>query len=191
MKILTKAEFFRLWTAGVLGNKLKTWPGTREGLSEFLASGHSAVVGIRYAATGGGGGRCDYNVEPREVPARLREWSLAGLDPNRATICESAPDEFATIQGEVARPFDFLEGFIGLVKNGKRMRDSIRDGDLQPCRGVQVVDLLNRFMDASSRDDLDALFELYPDATIEFTCYSCLVGNLPGRNSIIWEVRSY
>jgi len=50
---------------------------------------------------------------------------------------------------------------------------------------------LDRFMDPSSRDDLEQLFDLYPDATVEFTCYQMDLGTIPRRNTIFWEVRNY
>lgn len=46
-------------------------------------------------------------------------------------------------------------------------------------------------MDPSSQQDLDDLLDLYPDATIEFTCYDIDLGVIPNRNTIFWEVRNY
>jgi hypothetical protein len=46
-------------------------------------------------------------------------------------------------------------------------------------------------MDPSSRDDLDALFDLYPDAAVEFACFPHNLGIFPHRNTVIWEVRNY
>ncbi len=46
-------------------------------------------------------------------------------------------------------------------------------------------------LDPSSRDDLEALLELYPDATVELTSYDVDVGVLPYRNTIVGEVRHY
>lgn len=43
----------------------------------------------------------------------------------------------------------------------------------------------------ASYDDLQVLFEEYPDHVVEFTCYDCFYGILKGRNSVIWEVRNY
>jgi hypothetical protein len=51
--------------------------------------------------------------------------------------------------------------------------------------------LLDRFMDPNSRADLDALLDLYPDAAVEFSCFSVNVGIFPARNTIFWETRNY
>lgn len=40
-------------------------------------------------------------------------------------------------------------------------------------------------------DDVEILLELYPDATIELAAYPYTLGKIPGRNTVIWEVRDY
>ncbi len=50
---------------------------------------------------------------------------------------------------------------------------------------------LQAHMSPSSFADLEALFDRYPTSVVEFGIYSCNIGNIPGRNTIIWEVRDY
>lgn len=71
------------------------------------------------------------------------------------------------------------------------MRESSRLGLLRPYVGLTVRALLDQFLDPSSRDDIDGLFELYPDAAIELASYPYKLGKLPNRNTVIWEVRNY
>lgn len=179
-EIRTKREFFELWEAGLLGNKLRTWRDWREA----YASGVSPV-GFRQIGRAGGG-RLDI-VGHDQIPGMADTWAKAQLP---YMICEAAPDERATIQGEVCRTVGGWAGLLGHVREGRRMRESMAAGDLVPVQGLQVLDLVNRYMDASSRDDLDALLEIYPDASVEFTCYTVKVGFLQ-RNTIFWEVRNY
>lgn len=186
MEIRTKAEFYRLWEAGVLGNKLRTWRDPQAAQASGVPT-----VGIRYADPRGGGTPKFTICENPGIPAMWDEWLREGYDHRGMVVCEAAPDLLATIQGEVCRDVWGWHGLLGRVTGGKRMRDSMRDGDLKPCHGVQVLDLLHRFMDPSSRDDLEGLLEIYPAATVEFTCYSVDVGFLPNRNTIFWEVRNY
>ncbi len=63
--------------------------------------------------------------------------------------------------------------------------------DSHHAYGVQVLDLLKPRMTESSYSDIEALFDLYPESGIEFSTYSIGVGNIPGRNTVIWEVRNY
>ena len=71
------------------------------------------------------------------------------------------------------------------------MRLAMAAGHMRHCSYATVNALLEKFMDPSSRGDLDALLELFPDATVEFSCFSINVGVFPGRNTLFWEVRDY
>lgn len=71
------------------------------------------------------------------------------------------------------------------------MRATAAAGLFRSYSGSAVLALVDEFMDPASRTDLDALLELYPDATIEFACFPCAVGVIPSRNTIFWEVRNY
>jgi hypothetical protein len=181
MEIRTKTEFFRLWNAGALGFKLRTW----DNVEDAIASG-VALVGFRQIGTAGGG-RFEMATPStmRDVAARWRADGITFM------VCEAAPDEKGTIQGEVCRGLRGWEGYLGPVIDGRRMRDSLRDGHIKPRSASETLVMVNTFMSAPSRDDLDALLELYPDATIEFTCYGDHDFDGHGRNTIFWEVRNY
>lgn len=186
MKVPTvnsKRQFFELWQAGVLGNKLRTWDNWADATCDGDKQG---AFGFRELNPAGGGGAFEI-VYFGQVQITANKWDALG---RRYVICEGAPDEFGTIQGEVCRTIQGLSGMLGL-SHGLRMRDAIKQGLLTPRSGAAVLALLDRYMDPSSRDDLNALFELYPDATVEFTCYDRGVGDVPGRNTIFWEVRNY
>jgi hypothetical protein len=180
VEIRTKAEFYRLWEAGCLGNKLRTWRDP----AEAYRSG-APVVGFREIGKAGGG---KLQIVCREaIVPTAHDWRMDG---RAYMICEAAPDERGTIQGEVMRGVGGWRGTLGL-STGLRMREAAARGLLVPRAGAAVVALMDRYMDPSSRDDVEDLLELYPDAVVEFTCYECMVGSLPGRNTIIWEVRNY
>lgn len=182
MEIRTKAKFFDLWSAGVLGYRLRTW----NSLDEFKAEPKKPpIVGFRQIGAAGGGA-----FEMAHSAAAVAEiagrWSAAG---RKFMICEAAPDEKGTIQGEVCRTERGLEGYLGL-STGLRMRDAIAKGLLTPRGYLATRVLIDGYMSAPSKDDLDALLDLYPDATVEFTCYG--PHNFDrGRNTIFWEVRNY
>lgn len=180
MEIRSKSEFFRLWNAGVLGNRLRTWERP-EDVPESVP-----VIGLRQVGVAGGG---KLSISTREaIIAEAPSWTAEG---RRFVVCEAAPDQYATIQGEVQLTERGWSGFLAWpVKAGKRMRESMRDDAVQ-VHGLRVKLLLDHYMDPSSRADLDALLDLYPDAVVEFTSYSVLCGFIPGRNTIFWEVRNY
>jgi hypothetical protein len=183
MEIRSKRKFFELWEAGVLGNRLKTWRDLEHALTQVRPGD---TVGFRQLGVAGGG--AFETCREVAIPEVARRWRELGRE---FVICESAPDHHATLQGELMRDVGGLAGFVACpVKDGKRMRQSLAE-DGYAVRGFQANDLLNRYMDPSSRADLEALFDLFPDHVVEFTCYRVTLGCIPGRNTIIWECRGY
>jgi hypothetical protein len=142
-------------------------------------------IGFREIGRSGGG-------KWRKVPTlfTLREAAEWRSEGRRFIMDDGAPDEYRTCQGEMARTYRGLEGYIEI---GGRlpMRQAMAAGLMRPVGGATVLTVINKYMDPSSRDDLDAIWDLYPDATVEFTCFSRDVGVLPGRNTLFWEVRDY
>jgi len=57
--------------------------------------------------------------------------------------------------------------------------------------GLNAKMILEKNLYTSSLADIYALLEIYPDSVIEFSSYSIPVGNIKGRNAVIWEVRNY
>jgi hypothetical protein len=101
---------------------------------------------------------------------------------------DSVPNDKQTLMGEVCRSYRGWEGLLGMTK--EPMRPAIRKGLLKPMKGAVVPHLLRTYMDPSSLDDLYDILDLYPDATVEFSCFSVPVGVLQ-RPTMFWEVRNY
>lgn len=189
VKITSKRQFFDLWEAGVLGNRTMIW----HDVEDALASG-SPKIGFREVGKTGGGlwelvvrapNRDDYAKTVREVATR---WRMQG---RRFILDNSVPNEKSTMQGEVCRTYQGLQSFLAIGRGLPPMRLSIAAGLHAHRNGCETNLLLDQYMDPSSRDDLRDLMDLYPDAAIEFTCFSVNVGNLPHRNTILWETRDY
>lgn len=180
MQILSKAEFFRLWEAGVLGNRTNIW---RNPVDAF-ASGASEIGFRELGKTGGGA----WTRGPREDVFKIAaEWKSKG----RIFIMDDGcPDHERVIQGEICRTFRGLEGYID-TQAVLPMRQAAAAGHLKPYSGSVVRYLLDRYMDPSSIDDLYMLLDLYPDATVEFTTFRVDVGVFPNRNTLFWETRNY
>jgi hypothetical protein len=179
MTVDSKREFYRLYFAGAFGNALRTWPS----LGALMASGYRGTVTIREAGRAGGG-FCRYGVPVGEVHRVLLE---ARVHCSLVTFNESAPDNRLVAQGEVAR----LVG--GLALRYSTAKAPMREAMLRArdVRGSEAVAVLRSALTESSYEDLDALLDTYPDAVVEFGAYGCLVGGIPGRNTVIWEVRNY
>ena len=180
-QITSKAEFYRLWNAGALGYKLRTWDSIEAFRDE---PDQPPIVGLRQIGAAGGG--AFWVGSTSEVWGQISDWQAAN---RKYTICEAAPDELGTLQGEVCRPAHVgWAGTMGLSR-GLRMREAIAKGLLTPRSPAATRFLLKEYLSPASLDDLDAIFDLYPNATVEFTCYELNLDR--GRNTIFWEVRNY
>lgn len=174
--IRTKAMMFQLHIAGVLGNRLRTWPTVQEALDTDVH-----WFGLRELNAKGGGGRwvkCDRAA----LPCIAEHWRRAGRTFN---VGEAAPDDLCTFHGEIRHGDRGWEGTAAV-----HPKCPMRLSTLRPM-GAAVRLYARQFMDASSLEDLDAVFERYPDAVVEFSTYAINVGIWPNRNTIIWEVRNY
>lgn len=182
MVIKTKAQFFILWEAGCLGNRTRLWRNPHEAYSWAKANNHE--VGFRQIGSAGGG---KWEKVPwYKVLYTADKWRREG---RKFIMDDGAPDEYRTLQGELCRTPKGMEGFLE-VGGGLPMRPAMAAGLMKPYGYVQTLVLLGRYMDPPSRDDVDAIFDLYPDATIEFSCFSVNAG-VYNRNTIFWEVRDY
>lgn len=174
----SKKEFFEKWKAGILGNATRLWWDPNEAWAS-----DAREFGFREHRAGGGTWE---RVWRAQFWNTVYFWQGAGRIFTMDDVC---PDEYQTIQGEICRTFRGIEGYIGASQFP--MRKAMAAGILTHRTYLQTRLLLEQYMDPSSRDDLDMLLELYPDATIEFTCFSVNVGNIPNRNTLFWEVRNY
>ena len=184
LDISTKRKSYDLWEGGSFGNKLRTW----NSFQEILEAGYVGTLSMRYKGNAGGG-FVRYEVPIEEIPAVEEEWIKKGARQELITFNESAPDRFLTIQGEV-----MIRGGYGYAlfyaTTPAKMRDALRREGKQ-VYGLTAKMLLEGTMTPSSFADLGALLEQHPDSVVEFSTYSICLGDIPGRNTVIWEVRNY
>jgi hypothetical protein len=184
MQIKTKQEFYELWNSNKLGNKLRTW----NTLEDLKKNGYTGLLGIRAVLVGGG--PFLHGFTATGVPDAYKQFKKLGVEKEDTVLCEAAPDEKVTLQGEVYRDVDGLYLFA-LENNlqGLRMRDALKLA--REYHGLEALILLKKHLSAASYDDIMELFDLYPDSVIEFSAYSNCLGWAQGRNTLIWEVRNY
>jgi hypothetical protein len=181
--IASKNEFMPLWNAGRLGNKPRTWPD----LASALESDYRGCFSCR-------DGRADSRLTRYGVPYAKLIDVVAEMESQGARwvhFNESAPDERLLIQGE------YQDGMIMPAENprNKYLMWSTEQTQMKRVKqwhhteGSASVAILRSYLNDNSWDDLQVLLEQYPNHIIEFSAYECFVGNLPGRNTLIWEVR--
>jgi hypothetical protein len=180
MEIRSKVEFYRLWQAGCLGNRTRLTTDVQEALSWG-----SKEVGFREVGKSGGGAWEKVKSTTSAVSGTYYSWKFLGRN---FIMDDSVPNDKQTFMGEVCRSYRGWEGLLGITE--EPMRPAIRKGLLKPMKGAVVPHLLRTYMDPSSLDDLYDILDLYPDATVEFSCFSVPVGVLQ-RPTMFWEVRNY
>lgn len=182
--ILTKTENYRLWQSNAFGNKLRAW----RTYEDWEASNFAGLVVLRQLAEGGGG-KCIYNLKPDQVPWAFVQCVVCGVDPSTIMINEAAPDHHVLLQGELWTGGE-REGYFIHSWAKAQMRPALAQQQTISY-GLQTRMLLRSTMTPSSYADLEVLIERYPDHAIEVSIYEHCLGDIPGRNSLVWEVRKY
>ncbi len=189
--VSSKSQNHRLWQSGAFGNKLRAW----RTLSEWRQSGHAGMVALRTLLPWGGGGPCIYDLEPDSVESRYRSL-LAEVEAEHVVICEAAPAEVAILQGEfLNRVYDRGDGTFGwdyfyCSRARMQMRDSLR-AEPRVVEGLASRLLIQDAMTPGSWQDFQVLLDRYPDHVLEVSIYDRCLGDVPGRNALVWEVRRY
>ena len=182
IKILNKELSYRLYEEGKLGNKLKTW----KTLDALLLDNYVGNVTIRYA--GGYNKWCQYNVTQEIILSALAKMQDEGANLSLIRFNESAPDDQLLIQGELTEDVDH-KYILSYSTDKVPMREAMRLP--KELLGRKALTFVLSHMSIKSRENMQRLLGLYPGAVIEFSTYGCLLGDIPGNNTVFWEVRNY
>lgn len=185
MDIKTKKQMYSLLRTGQLGNTIPLYSSVELWQASADYSKYSSW-GVRCEIPGDK--RMRLNV-PREEVVRYTQTSFRD-----GTIFNISPmiDMWAIFKGEIMEwsypPFGLCiyVNFQGSMPWREALRDYGRH-----YYGLQAKLLLEIYMDPSSYEDIRSLLEKYPYHVIEFSVCDRSVGIIPGRNTVIWEVRKY
>lgn len=180
--VKTKADFCLRYQRGEFGNHAPTW----NTLEEFEKSGYTGLVHLRNRVAGD---LTWYDIPATEVGKRARELATQGLVTfSNLYYSGMAPTVLTLIQGEIQQSTEGI--YLYYSKVPKPMRESLREGG-KHVSGVVAIATLRHYLDPSSYDWIRELLTLYPEHVIEFSTYSVDWGTIPGRNTVVWEVRLY
>lgn len=98
------------------------------------------------------------------------------------------PDHLLRLQGYVYRTIHGLHLEYATTP-GVVMREAMKHPKV--AVGLRASILMQVNMNYADWEEINWLLDQYPDAIVEFTSYSVFVGSLPGRNTVVWEVRNY
>ena len=188
--IRSKSQNYRLWQSGAFGNKLRSW----RSLEEWQKSGFCGLVALR--ALLAGGGPCLYDLEAAKAVESYWDWIDRGIPPEAIMINEAAPARAVILQGEyrngvyVKEDGSFAVGYFCHSRLRHQMRDALRKGSAV-LEGLLADLVIRSAMTPAAHDDWQDLKDRYPDHVLEVSIYDRNLGDCPGRNALVWEVRLY
>jgi len=169
-----KTDVARLWRLGAFGNKLRSWGHPDEIPLDLRKQIGFSLRSIRP------GGNFQHNL-PYETMAQ--RWTPEFY------ICEPVPDQDRLVQGELmltTKGWYFVYSYEPCTLREALTR---QDRTVFQFTGWPYRYYLEGVMSPLSFIEVQDCFEQWPDAVIELTVFNRDVGDRPGRNTIIWEVR--
>lgn len=181
--IKNKTHFYELARKGFLGNQFRVWYT----IEDFKNSGYTGNLGLRYMGTS--------SFAPwlgNKIPGDCAVESLLllceqeGYNPKDFAFCEAAPESHLILQGEVQQAVWGMEIRYTTIKDS--MRTAFEKESLR-AYGANAFCILRSYLSPASFDDIQVIFDWFPEHVIEFATFSIPVGWAKGRNTVIWEVR--
>lgn len=190
-EILTKKQFYNMYDKNLFGNKALAW----NTYDKILNSSWNGNICIR-SKVGFARKKVKYNVPINEARKVIQEFENSGIPERSITFNQAMPDDFIAIQGEVSDSFlninpdsnSPLRMRYSLVKKPMLLALAEKDNEVY---GLKALEILRHFLWENSYDNIMELLDMYPEHVIEFSAYDVEVGDIRGRNAVIWEVRKY
>lgn len=183
--IFTKESFRKLEREGALGNHFESWPCLTRA---FLDGKHTQWVTIRslvanspFMVPVAGPGYAAWKAAAEELVERGARWE----DMYFQEI--PAPGNTRTINFEVYRNHHYLWLTWGTGQINLR-QDLEENGQVDS--GLRALTILNFHLDDEDWQQLNDIWDRWPNATIEASRWTQRVGVLNQR-LIIWEARQY
>lgn len=196
-----KSLNYNIYNLGFYGNRAKAW-NTRK---EVYNSGWTELVCIRDVRGTQRGNEETilprFNISLDNLDSVVNEVSQK-IPEEFMRFNQSMPDNHLTIQGEVFR--SKWDGLLHMhySRVQKPMRDALIEKSFD-AKGLIAGQILKHELWSPSYEELQELLSHfdreYPTALpnqhssciVEFSSYAIPVGDLPGRNTVFWEVRNY
>lgn len=167
-----KREFYDRWLKLEFGNRPRCWAT----LDELTASGFQGKFSIRSRIPGG----------KLATQQRLGDKDHPTQD---VVYQESLPDHLLVIQASLGRDEQHGLWIEYCLDKDVHFRQAMAQSQFKT--GLKAVLVLQEFVDPASLQDLYQLMDTYPDGVIEFATFSQPLGVLPGRRTVIFELRAY
>lgn len=188
--ITNKQDMYNLLAAGKLGNTVPMWFDIQRWIYDNYPDGwygESLQWGVRTLTPGG---PCRLFCPDSEVIATATGLAESGHRVNISPMIETVRNLNVTLMANV------WDSPTGLVVEGAEWPTPgthWRERMQQPDRyeGIRARHVIARHLVQSSTEELFDLLAEYPGHVVELSATNRPYGTVPGRNAVIWEVRSY
>jgi hypothetical protein len=175
----SKKNFVKRYQKGEFGNKSPTW----ENLTELKESNFKGLVHARNRHIGGD---THYSIPSNSV---LEYMEAYNLNPSDYYFSGMAPhNKHGLIQGEVT--ITHLGTYLRYASAKLPMREAFK-GKVSEVVRIAANHILKKNLNERSFAWLCCLLEDYPNHVIEFSSFDIEWGDIPGYNTVFWEVRNY
>ena len=188
-RIQTKEQNIEAFRYGFFGNTLEVW----DTVDEFLASGADTAT-VRYKDPRGGGSFCVYLVPPDKIYDVVEDLYKRGAKDEFLWYHDNPPGDGQTIQFEYQHRDAtgwITEPVMKYTYINKTMRPAMEEECFHIRGHHKCRTLIRKYMTDKSYSAFEDTVNRWPDHVLEVSCFSTMVGAVPGHNALIWEVRDY
>jgi hypothetical protein len=187
--ILTKRKNYELCHAGAYGNRILQWAS----IEEWKASGYDKPVAMRVALQAGGGPKA-FHVSQNMVECQAKSWGYKGI-PRECIRLGEMVDGVRLLQGHYLNDVYVQDGearwgYLRFTMKTGAMPIAFASDD-RSIWGLQADLTIREAMTPSSYSDWKELLDRYPGHVLEFSVWESCLGDIPGRNAVVWEIRRY
>lgn len=188
VRVENKRDMYTRLLAGEFGNTLPQWFDIRDWLLDPQGYKKYERWGVRSLTANDPRARLDV---PRDEVA---PWIVTTGLVNDGYQLSAMVDQAGSVQAELqvmkgSEPGLYVEGNLAPIAGNGQWRNHMRTPRV--WEGTRGDVLLRSLLNDNSYDDVRGLLDLYPDHVVEFTVLDVCMGTVPGRNAVVWEVRSY
>lgn len=187
----TKRENYELYHRGYYGNHLKFWSCLEDFFIDLDTGIWNPKVPVALRTVHSPGIKlpnyCSVTETDEVLNLATRWMKDFGIKSDQIVLNEIGPDREIVLQGEIMRSERHYDLHFSTMKT--MMRSALRYAPQHAC-GLAALKRVETTMDTSSFENLQRLFDEFPEGIIEFSTYSIPVGVL-NLNTVFWEVRNY
>lgn len=182
--VTSKGRMYDALASGRFGNTIPQWFS----LAAWRADPEAARYRTWGVRTLTPGGPCAMYVPAEDVPGLVADFEARGHRCNISVMVDAVCG--VTLYADV---YDSETGLIVYCVEDPGRGASWRK--VMPEKGRQFAGIaarlvLQRHLNPSSLSDLWALFDRWPGHVVELSALDRCFGTVPGRNAVVWEVRS-